>query len=270
MIDTDRQVTTKLAPALCVVFCVSCARTPHAFRVVPAAPNYLLRYPDSHEAPFPEVLRIYNGFEPGRGWMDLRPDMELRIEDAYYRPGMPRRGLDGFLGTEVARYKVRSRGGLELLSLQSMKDRPPEQLPVQELIAPVQRRRRYYRFYYEILFRRSGASRGSVLLGSSNSEDLGRLGARLVAEPDSVCNEGSTNCTVFPEACSVSIEMEIVVNGSLQNVLWGSVLSSVAGEARHIELLRRSNGRLTPVKLDAQDAKAVGLPLLPGDHVNWN
>jgi hypothetical protein len=36
--------------------------------------------------------------------MELRPQMELRIENAYYRKGMPKRGLDGFLGTEIARY----------------------------------------------------------------------------------------------------------------------------------------------------------------------
>jgi hypothetical protein len=55
--------------------------------------------------PFPDVLRVYNGFEPGRAWMELRPGMELRIENAYYQPGMPRSGLNGFLGTEIAQYK---------------------------------------------------------------------------------------------------------------------------------------------------------------------
>ena len=86
------------------------ARLHSEFRVVPATPNYVLQYPDSHQATFADILRIYNGFEPGRAWMDLRPDMELRIEDAYYEPGASRRGLTGFLGTEVAQYKVGSKG----------------------------------------------------------------------------------------------------------------------------------------------------------------
>jgi hypothetical protein len=227
-----------------------------------------LRYPDSREAPFSEVLRNYNGFEPGGGGMDLHPDMELRIENAYYRPGSSRRGLEGFLGTEVAQYAMRPDGQLELRSVQPMKDRPSDQLPVQELVGHSQRQYHYHRFYYEILFRRAGAARGSVLLGSNSDEELHRLAAQLRNDPDSVCNGQSGNCTAFPEACSVSVEMRIVVNGKPRDVLWSSNLASVADHARNVKLLRVSKGRLIPVKLNARDPNALLLPLLPGDHVN--
>ncbi|MGA8028805.1 MAG: hypothetical protein WB992_16805 [Bryobacteraceae bacterium] len=240
-----------------------------SFRVLPAAPNYLVRSPDSLETPFPEVLRRYNGFDAARGWMDLHPKMELRIENAYYQPGMPRKGLNGFLGTEVARYIVRS-NGLQVLSVQSMNDRPKDDPPVQELIRPAQTRFRYHRFFYAIVFKRSGEDQGSVLLGANDQAALDHLAAELGTDPDSVCHAGSTNCTVFPEACSVSIEMEIVVNGAARNMLWGSRLESVAEHPSHIELLRLYEDRLIPVKLEARDPKVLRLPLLPGDHVNWN
>lgn len=88
---------------------LSCSlRHPAAFQVLPHNPAYLLRSPDARETPFPEVLRAYNGFEPGRGWIDLYSLMELRVENAYYQKGASRKGLEGFLGTEVARYAVRS------------------------------------------------------------------------------------------------------------------------------------------------------------------
>jgi hypothetical protein len=196
--------------------------------------------------------------------------MELRIENAYYEPGMPKRGLKGFLGTEVARYTVDSQGRLQLASFQPMKNRPNGEPPVQQLIASSQLRDRYHRFYYAILFKRSGEARGSVLLGANKKDDLDRLAAELLADPDSVCNDTSRHCTVFPEACSVSIEMQIFVNGAPQNVIWGSLLASVAPHPRNLELLRPYNGNLTAVHLDLRDPNALRLPLLPGDRLNWN
>lgn len=253
------------------ILCLSCLWRTHvaAFRVVPAAPNYLLRYPDSIDAAFPDVLRVYNGFEPGRGWMDLRSDMQLRIENAYYEPGMPRHGLNGFLGTEVAHLEVRANGTLQFTSVQPMNSRPGDQLPVTDLVQAWQRQYGYHRFYYEILFKRSGNSRGSVLLGAESPDDLTGLAKELQTNPDSVCNDSSTHCTVFPEACSVSIEMNIVVNKKPQTVIWGTPLSRVVEHATSIQLQRLYKGRLVPVHLDADDPEALSLPLLPDDHLTW-
>lgn len=234
---------------------------------MPATPAYTLRSPDSSETPFTQVLRGYNGFEPGHDWVDLRPDMELRIENAYYQPGMSRRGLNGFLGTEIAQYKVGSHLGLKLLSVQPMKDRPLGQLPVQELIPASQRHHRNFRFYYEIFFKRSGNVRGSVLLSANAWDKMATLSAELKNDPDAVCRDSSSGCTVFPEACSVSIEMEIVVNGEARNVIWGSTIASALDHPRNLQLWRNYNGRLTPVKLNSLDDEALKLPLLPGDHI---
>ena len=258
--------------ALLVLLSFGCAtrRPGVSFRVVRASPEYLLRSPDLHETPFPEVLRRYNDFVPGQGWLDLRPQMELRIENAYYREGAPKHGLAGFLGTEIARYKVQPKGGLRLISLQSgVAQRPGDQPPVQELIRASQSHHRYYRFFFAIVFRQKGESRGSVLLGAASIAELDRLAAQLLTQPESICDGRSVHCTVFPEACSVAAEIEIVVNGAPRNVAWGSLLASVAARPRHIELLRIHSGRLTPVEIDPSDSNALRLPLLPGDQITW-
>jgi hypothetical protein len=202
--------------------------------------------------------------------MDLRPQMELRIENAYYQAGMPKRGLDGYLGTEIARYRVGSEGGMKLLSVQSMLDRPADQAPVQQLISATQQRYRYYHFFYEILFKRSSANRGSVLLGADSPEELNRLAALLTTQPETVCDSNTDHCAVFPEACSVSVEMEIVVNGTSQSVIWASTLGSVVAHPRHIALHRLDAGRVTLVRLDSRDPNALKLPLLPGDRIQWS
>jgi hypothetical protein len=255
-----------------LLFCGSCAtrRPMEPFRVLRANPDYLLRSPDSNNTPFPEVLSHYNSFVLGKGLLDLRPQMELRIENAYYRDGVSKRGFAGYLGTAIARYQVRP-NGLRLVSVQSgLKERPAGQPPVQELIRASQRRYRHYRFFYAVVFKQKGGTRGSVLLGAGSMDELDRFSTRLLSDPDSICGGQSIHCTVFPEASSVSLEIEIVVNGAAHTVPWGSLLASVAARPRHVELLRLHSGRLTPVEIDPSDLNALRLPLLPGDRINWD
>ncbi len=236
-------------------------RRPAEFRVLPQAPAYLLRSPDSRKTPFADVLRDYNSFELGRGWIDLRPLMELRIENAYYEKGSSRRGLQGFLGTEIARYDVGPKG-LRLVSVHSMKDRPQTDTPVQDLISPSVMNAHYYRLYFEILFRLANNTHGSVLLSADSKEELD--------QPETLCSNAPTHCTVFPEACSVSVEMKIFVNGRTDTLVWGSLLASVVGDhPQHLELKRLYAGRLTPVQINFHDAGALRLPLLPGDQITW-
>lgn len=259
-----------LAIAAVLVVCSGCkTRSLRAFRVVPATPEYLLQTPNAQRVPFPDTLRVYNGFVAGGNGMELRPEMELRIENAYYKPGMPRRGLAGFLGTGVARYKVTGRG-LKLLSIQPMKNRPANDARVDQLIPAAQQRHSHLRFYYEIFFRQSHEARGSALVSADTQQELDGLTAKLAQDPDSVCGPAAQNCTVFPEACSVSIEMEIFVNGAPTDVLWGTTVGSVAEHPRSLAMQRLYKGRLMPVTIDSSDAKALRMPLLPGDRVKWN
>lgn len=201
-------------------------------------------------------------------WIDLKPLMGLRIENAYYEKGVPARGLDGFLGTEIAQYDVIG-SGLRLFSVQSMKRRPEGAVPVQKLIAAGRTAFGFYRLYFEIMFA-NGKTHGSVLLGANSSEVLDRLSAQL-NHPESICSVDSAHCTVFPEACSVSVEMRIVVNGKTQRVIWGVLLESIVGEhPKRLSMKRLYRDQLVPVEINCQDSAALRLPLLPGDHITWH
>lgn len=239
------------------------------FRVVPARPEYRLRAPDSQETRFADVL---SGFTPAASaWVELRPGMELRIENAYYREGSTRRVLADFLGTEVAHYQVRPGGRLRLLSIDSdVKQQPADQPGVQRLIPGSQAGYRHHRFFYEILLNRKAELRGAVLLGAQSAGELERLAGQLVVDPGLVCDGSAARCTVFPEKCTVSLEIEIAVNGVPRTVLWGSSLATIAPRPRHLEVQRLYRGRMTPVMIDASDPAALRLPLLPGDRIQWD
>ena len=190
------------------------------------------------------------------------------IENAYYEKGSSRRGLQGFLGTEVARYQVRA-NGLRLISVQSMKERPATDTPVQRLILPSMMNAKYYRLYFEV-FNPANNTHVSALLGASSKEELDELSARM-DHPETVCNQNSVHCTAFPEACSVSLEMKVVVNGKREMLVWGSLLNRVVGNhPQHLAVSRLFAGRLTPIEINFRDPGALQLPLLPGDHITWN
>jgi hypothetical protein len=254
-----------LAIAVLAVVLVSCGPRVRSFQVIPETPEYLLRTPDAQQVAFPDIPRAYNGFVRGGESVDLQPLMELRIENAYYKPGASRRGLDGFLGTETARYEVCS-GGLKLLAVEPMKNRPEADPAVQDLIRPSQMHFRAYRFYFEIVFARSRNARGSVLLGANSEEELKGLAAQL-RDPELVCGNGAAHCTVFPEACSVAVYMKIVVNQKPQDVVWGSKLSSVIESPRPFTMKRLYNGRLLPVRVKGDPEAVLAMPLLPGDQI---
>ena len=111
--------------------------------------------------------------------------------------------------------------------------------------------------------------RSAALLSAVSIDELDRLTEQLLTEPDSVCDGVSTHCTAFPEACSVSLEIEISVNGAARLVPWTSVLADVVERHRHVELFRPYVGRLAPVEIDSRDPSALRIPLLPGDRVKW-
>jgi hypothetical protein len=239
----------------------------HSFRVLNKGSDYLLQYPDSHRVEFGALLVAYNDFDPAHGWIDLRPLMELRIENAYYQKGASRRRLTGYLGTEVARYQDTA-NGLLLTAVQPMTGRPAEDLPVEQLILRPELNFHYYRLYYEILFNRATDSHGSALIGANTRQELDRLASQM-SDPESVCNVSSSHCAVFPEACSVSVEMQITVNGKPESVLWGSRVASIAATPKRLFMKRLNDGKLIPVKIHAADSNALRLLLLPGDQIVW-
>ncbi len=194
--------------------------------------------------------------------------MELRVENAYYQKGSSRRGLQGFLGTEVARYEITS-SGLQLISVQPMINRPAADAPVQELISASVRHARYYRLYYEIVFDSANNTHGSVLLSADSQEEMERLSAQL-AKPDMLCGDHASHCTVFPEACSVSVEMKVFVNGKSAALVWGSLLSDLTGERPgRVEMRRLYRGQVIPVRIHLRDPASLRVPLLPGDRIDW-
>ncbi len=172
-----------MRPILVLVLALTVSCVAHhsatAFRVLPAQPDYLLRSPDSKEVPFAEILSRYT--KVGSGWVELGPQTELRVENAYFREGAPKHGLANFLGTEIARYRVLPTGTLERVSVESRVHQPPADQPaVQQLLSEPQQRRHHHRFFYQVLLTKKSNVRSAVLLGADSTDELDRMTNQLV------------------------------------------------------------------------------------------
>jgi hypothetical protein len=180
---------------LALITVLSCAgrRGSGNFRVLPGEPNYLLRLPDLRNLPFPDVLASYTGI--GDAWVDLRPHMQLRIENAYFQPDAPERTLKYYSGTESVRYRIARNGALRMVSFEPVLARRPQAQPAaRDLVPPLMARFHCHRYYYQIAFRSEGDERGAVLLGANSENQLEALGHRLVGDPDSVCTDAFGGC----------------------------------------------------------------------------
>src|SRR5258708_5055517 len=211
MIYSER-VRLILLLAFVVGLSLSCAnrRSAATFRVLPAQPDYLLRSPDAKDTPFMEILSRYSS--GGQVWVELRPRIELRVENAYFREGTTQRVLANYLGTEVARYHSLPTAALEQIAVQTgLARRPAGQPAVQDLLSASQMLYPHHRFFYQVLVNQKANIRSAVLLSAESVDELERLTQQLLSEPEAVCQRGSRQCTVFPESCTAALEIGITV-----------------------------------------------------------
>jgi len=246
---------------LCVAALLGCgcsARKPaEVWRVVKAEPEYVLRSPGEDIA-FSYVLKRFNGFVLGEGWVDFREDMGLQVQYAMYEQGAERKGLKGFLGTETQRYLWR-RGRWRRLK------GPKEG----EALSPVERLRgNFQRFFYAVKVNRVGSTHSSALLTGDSQAEIERLSKALAAAPQEFCQSNAKSCLLFPDLCTAAPLIGVLVNGKREMVPWGTGLGGVVGrDKRLLEFLRWERGGMRRIEVDGADSWAMRLPLLPGDVV---
>ena len=238
-----------------------------SFQAVVGQPSYLLRSPELVETPFPETLKAYG--DVSIGWVDLREAMLLRIENAYYKEGAPRRGIANYMGTEMLVLRVMQSGKLKQLELLTLASRVPSQEAVSSLLPIAQQREYFHRFYFQVVVNRQAGTSSALLLSASSKFRLEQLSKQLASDPASVCGGKTQDCTVFPDACSVSLGMEIMVNRQPVKIAWGSTLANVVGQRKQFTLQRQHFGKLVPVQLNPEDPELLRLPFLPGDSISW-
>lgn len=237
------------------------------YAVIPAAPGYLLRSPDGEKRAFSETT---SGFgDSFNGWMDVGPEMALKLEKAYFIPPESRRVRD-YRGLETVQYLYTSAGVLRRINYSHLEDRPAGQAPVTSALPHAQLFMRHHRLFFQVVLSKTSGTAQAVLVSSDSRPVLTEASSWLLRGescPDS--RKVQLYCTPIPTIISASLQMQIRVNGRSQLVLWGSTVASVTGGVSPVALFRTYRGRMVPVAFDPQDAQAARLPLWPGDVLEF-
>lgn len=187
------------------------------------------------------------------GWVDLTEGMVLLLETAYFRDGAKTRNIADYIGTEKMALRTGRDGALAMTEHVKLPARPAKQPSVVTLFPARERRRHRQRLYFQVVVNKASGKANAVVLSAGGQKEMAALVDHLIGK--SVCASG---CTVVPEGSSVSLAMEVIVNGQPRTVLWGTNARGVAGADR-VYTHRRGDKTLPP----------GGFPLLPGDRLDW-
>ncbi len=170
----------------------------------------------------------------------------------------------------MVRFRVADNGALRMVSLETdLAQRLYDQSAADDLAPASMARFHHHRYHYEVTFHSKARERGAVLLGADSENNLQVQARHLLADPDSVGTDAFARCVAFPRTCTVSLEMEGIVNGAARTAVWGSTLASVVVHPRRLDTMRKYSGHPTPVEIPPGGPQALRLPLLPGDQARW-
>ena len=176
------------------------------------------------------------------------------LETAYFRDGAKTRTIADYIGTEKLMLRTGRNGALAVTQHVPLPGRPAAQIPVTAVFPEKERRRRQQRLYFQVVVNKASGKANAVMLSAGGSKEMAVLTAQLMG--NAVCEAG---CTVIPEGSSLSLAMEIFVNGEARTVLWGSNVRSVLGAERPFTL-RRGDKMMPPGAM---------MGLLPGDRIDF-
>jgi len=232
------------------------------------------------------------GYRLGKGGLDLKPGIRLKIERAYFRPptvpGEDKYGAKNFLGLSTVYFDVGvnrdsktefrqlgdiryspttdSQSGAEGLRDIALGHLPPE--------------RRYRIFFYTYLVAEQ-QKRSAAIIGSDDVGKLDELDRELRANPEEDCNDAKASaevsCFSFDGFVTLSSQVSVELNGKPTFVEWGvrvrDVLPKTWNERglKWLRVQRRFGAdRYLDVKFDRGQANVLALVLVGGDRVTWS
>ena len=255
------------AVSVAFVIVAGCHARRARYLVLPSAPHYLLESPDRQTRSFPDTTANFS--DAYAGWVDLGPGMTLKVDRAYFEP-VESRKIQDYIGLESVRFRCEPSGALRQIEYSPLPARPAAQPPVTFAISASQLAARYHRLLFQVVVDTKAGSAHAVLIsGASRSMIATHYEGLVRGDGCAHAVKTGTHCAAIPEGAAASLTFEIVANGRLMAVLWGSTVAGVIGSKRPVRLSRTFRDRMVPVEFDAADPNALRLPLLPGDVLRF-
>jgi len=226
--------------------------------------------------PFQDVVYYRDGYDPHRGYVELRPGMRILQQAA-----PAKQNPDAKYKTQQVAYTVLAASDGQGLTFSKANTGDPSgwALDLHGKQSP------QYRLFLRILFIHQPSpapERNSVLVGAGTLEQLHQATVKLAEDADATCQGKLTKvppaCTVFPQRVTAGPEIPVTLNGkpaflpvtyTLHDVLRRQKGLTPQQFLSKLEVQRLYAGKYYKVVFNQSDLAVIGLPLVSGDKVRW-
>jgi hypothetical protein len=227
-----------------------------------------------------ETVYLRYGYNRWKGYVDLRPGLNLGVQYALSRGGEAWGTSLEDLDVGMRRYSVQARPGESGVRLV----RGPES--VSNGVDPGPRvpdlagsRMAYYRLFFLTKYLKIAGEpeRHAVIVGAPRLADLREYSARFLEDADLTCQGKLTRtqpeCIAVDKRISFLPEIQVTINGEAAHFTIGTDLRSVLYARRALgkrySLERRYGNGWRKVAFPNGDTEALRVPLLDGDRVRY-
>ena len=227
----------------------------------------------------------------GHSGMDLKPDLRIKIERAYFRPpqlGEQENSIAAFLGLSTTTFEVardtsdettfRQSGEIQYspTRLQSTATEGTHDLS----LAKLPPRRRYRLYFYTYLVAEKHL-RAAAIIGAPDISQLEALDSQFRANPGQTCTSAplptGMTCIDFDGFVTLSTQPRVEMNGISKFIDWGVDVgdllpkSPTTRELRSLRLQRRFGANeMYEVRFNPKDKNILSLVLVGGDRISWS
>jgi hypothetical protein len=226
------------------------------------------------------------GYLVGRGGLDLKAGLRVKIERAYFRPaaaGEEQHHVKNYLGVSTSNFDVERAGDgkLRFKQVGDIKYSPEtfaqgdgegsRDLGLREL--PEQTHFRLL-FYTYIVPKEQDIS--ATIIGADSGAQLDGLEREIRAHATKGCETDaqakSRNCFEFKGFVTVSAQINVQLNGKFQFVDWGTKVGSVLPKnaLKSLRIQRQFMGSYYDVRFNPSNADVLLLALVGGDRLTWS
>jgi hypothetical protein len=229
------------------------------------------------------LLNAYD-YRGGRSSIDLKPDIRLKIERAYFEGEESievQSAAKNFKGLSWFYFDVKSdaAGRISFERIGAIKFSPASLAHTDEegkrdlALGSLGPQSCYHLFFYSYLVP-THRKRSATIIGGASEGQLDAVETKLRANPEQGCEEAAAgsaiSCFEFQGLVTVSAEISVSVNGKLDFLEWGAKVRNVLPDSTSLQSLRiqrKFNDGYADLIFDPKRDDILSLVLVGGDRL---
>jgi hypothetical protein len=230
--------------------------------------------------PHDSLLNAY-GYRIERSGVNLRPNLRLKVERAYFRSGEGGDSVKNYLGVSNVQFDVTSdtEDTVRFQQLHAIQYSPDSLSQTdhegsRDLAILNLKPLKHYRVLFYTHQVPTDRNFSAALIGANETATLDSFERAMRADPDAACtspNHDGVECFEFRGFVTVSVQIPIDLNGKPQFIDWGTKVKAVVPvkAQKSFKIQRQFAGSYYDLKFRPGDDSILDLTLVGGDRLTW-